>query len=219
MLWNGFVSIFLFTVIVPSFRRDDPEWFVTIFMIPFVLAGLGLIAAMLYQLLASFNPRPGLTLAEGRLTQGAESSLSWSFSGRTDRIRRQRVFPDRGPSPERFMSLEIRLEETALEPGTELRGRVDWRAEGDAVESVVVSLLWYTEGKGTEDVDIVEQVDVEYPSVHGSREFSFRLPDFPWSFSGTLVSVVWAVEASLEPGGAVERVILVSAPEAREITL
>ena len=56
------------------------------------------------------------------------------------------------------MSLEIRLEETALEPGSELRGRVDWRAGGNAVDSVVISLLWYTEGKGTEDVEIEYRV-------------------------------------------------------------
>ena len=87
LLWNGIVSIFLFAVIVPSFRREDPEWFVTIFMIPFMLIGLGLLAALVYQFLASFNPHPSLTLADSRLTPGAESSLSWSFSGRAGRIR------------------------------------------------------------------------------------------------------------------------------------
>ena len=117
------------------------------------------------------------------------------------------------------MSLEIHLEETALEPGSELRGRVDWRAEKGFAESVTVTLLWYTEGKGTEDVGIVDQVEVEHPSRQGGHDFSFRLPDFPWSFSGTLISLIWAVEATLEPEGAVERVTLVSAPGARELQL
>ncbi len=116
------------------------------------------------------------------------------------------------------MSLEIHLEETAFEPGSELRGRVDWRAEGGAALSVIISLLWFTEGKGTEDVGIVEQVE-DQPSMRSGRDFSFRLPDFPWSFSGDLISLVWAVEASLEPGGIVERVNLVSAPGAREVEL
>ena len=57
---------------------------------------------------------------------------------------------------------------------------------------------------------IVDQVQIDLPRPHGHHDFSFRLPDFPWSFTGTLVSLVWAVEASLEPKGAVERVPIVS---------
>lgn len=117
------------------------------------------------------------------------------------------------------MSLEIHLEETALEPGSELRGRLDWQAEGGIVDSLTVTLLWTTEGKGTEDVEVVDRVEVEHPSRRGSHDFSFRLPDFPWSFSGTLISLVWAVEASLEPDGNLERVTLVSAPERQEVVL
>ena len=65
----------------------------------------------------------------------------------------------------------------------------------------MISLLWHTEGKGTEDVEVVEQINVEDPPITGSHDFSFRVPDFPWSFSGTLISLIWAVEASLDPGG------------------
>ncbi len=86
LFWNGIVSVFLFAVIIPSFRREDPEWFATIFMTPFVLVGLGLIGAVLYQSLASFNPRPRLTLTDRHLTPGNECSLHWQFSGRADRI-------------------------------------------------------------------------------------------------------------------------------------
>lgn len=88
LFWNGIVSVFLFAVIVPSFRQGDPEWFVTIFMIPFVLVGLGLIGGVVYQFLASFNPRPRLTLAEGYLTLGSETSVRWQFSGRAGRIQK-----------------------------------------------------------------------------------------------------------------------------------
>ncbi len=117
------------------------------------------------------------------------------------------------------MSLEIRLDDTAFEPGAEVRGRVDWQPDGPAREAVLISLLWHTEGKGTEDVEIVDQIQIEMPRSHGHRDFRFRLPDFPWSFAGTLVSLVWAVEASLEPKGAVERVAIVSAPGGEVIRL
>ena len=117
------------------------------------------------------------------------------------------------------MSLEIKLDDTTFEPGAEVRGRVDWQPDGPARETVLISLLWHTEGKGTEDVEIVDQIQIEMPRPHGHRDFRFRLPDFPWSFAGTLVSLVWAVEASLEPKGAVHRVPIVSAPGGETIQL
>ena len=118
------------------------------------------------------------------------------------------------------MAITIHLDSgAALEPGSEVRGRVDWQAAVERPETVMISLLWYTEGKGTEDVEIVDQIEIEDPPAAGSREFSFTLPDFPWSFSGTLVSVLWRVEASIEPDGGGEHVGLVSAPGGEEIRI
>ena len=87
-LWNGVVSAFIFGVIVPSFRRGDPEWLVTLFMVPFAVIGLATISGVVYQLLALFNPRPHLTLAEGHLTPGARVTLSWRISGAAGRLRK-----------------------------------------------------------------------------------------------------------------------------------
>ncbi|MEE8526722.1 MAG: hypothetical protein V3T72_22520 [Thermoanaerobaculia bacterium] len=118
------------------------------------------------------------------------------------------------------MSLKIHLDSgTALEPGSEIRGKVEWQTAVERPKSVVISLLWHTEGKGTEDIEIIEQIEVEDPPVSGSRDFSFTLPDFPWSFSGTLVSLIWRVEASIEPGGVIEYQNLVSAPGGEEIRI
>ncbi len=55
--WNGIVSVFLWQIVL-SFRRGDPEWFLCLFMTPFVLVGLGLMAGVVYFLLALANPRP-----------------------------------------------------------------------------------------------------------------------------------------------------------------
>lgn len=119
------------------------------------------------------------------------------------------------------MSIQIHLEDgAAFEPGAEVRGRVEWQAEaGDRPKAVWISLLWHTEGKGTEDVDVIQKVELDHPPVIGEESFAFRLPSFPWSFSGTLLSLIWAIEASLEPSSTVERVNLVSAPGAEEIRL
>ncbi|MEM7350537.1 MAG: hypothetical protein AAF657_07010 [Acidobacteriota bacterium] len=117
------------------------------------------------------------------------------------------------------MSLSLHLDEKAFEPGAEVRGRVDWQTTGKRPESLLISLLWHTEGKGTEDIEIVDQIELEHPAAMGHHDFAFRLPDFPWSFSGTLVSLIWAIEVGLEPRGGIERVDFVAAPGGQEVTL
>ena len=115
--------------------------------------------------------------------------------------------------------VQVHLEGDRFEPGSLLEGRVDWDAGGERPERMMISLLWHTAGKGTEDVTVVDQVEVVGPSRLGSRRFEFSLPAFPWSFSGTLISLIWSVEASLEPKGALSRADLVLAPGAEEILL
>lgn len=90
LVWNGIVSVFVW-YIWTSWRDGQPEGCLTVFMIPFVLVGLLLIVGIPYQFLALFNPRPRLRLAQGRLTLGGSTEISWSFSGRAGRIRRLRL--------------------------------------------------------------------------------------------------------------------------------
>lgn len=59
---------------------------------------------------------------------------------------------------------------------------------------VEARLFWYTQGKGTEDVGIVEKQSVDLPGVRGERSFKFPLPSAPYSFSGRLISLRWAFE-------------------------
>ncbi|MHC4520485.1 MAG: hypothetical protein ACYTAS_18000 [Planctomycetota bacterium] len=58
----------------------------TLFMLPFVAIGIGLLGLIVYQFLALFNPRPTLELSSTRVPLGGAAELSWTFTGRTDRI-------------------------------------------------------------------------------------------------------------------------------------
>lgn len=89
--WNGIVSVFV-TDVVSHWLRHQPEWFPTIFMIPFVLAGLGLIGFVIYTFLALFNARPKLTLTPGAPTLGGSCEMEWKLSGRTQVVRRLQIF-------------------------------------------------------------------------------------------------------------------------------
>ncbi len=86
LIWNGVVSIFVFQV-VGGFRHGHPQWFLTIFMVPFVLIGMGSVAFVVYQFLAIFNPRPRLELSAQMIPLGGAAELDWSFAGRVERIR------------------------------------------------------------------------------------------------------------------------------------
>lgn len=49
IFWNGVVSIFLFQVI-DGHRKGNPDWFQTVFLIPFVVIGLGALGFVLFSL-------------------------------------------------------------------------------------------------------------------------------------------------------------------------
>lgn len=50
LLWNGLVLLFVVTVL-RGFLRGDPDWLLTVFIVPFVLLGIGLIALFLRKLM------------------------------------------------------------------------------------------------------------------------------------------------------------------------
>jgi hypothetical protein len=104
---------------------------------------------------------------------------------------------------------------TAHEPGGEVAGTLSWTLDGDP-DAVHVRLFWYTEGKGDRDLSVVEEVVAEAPAVSGRLPFRFRLPAGPYGFSGTLISLTWALEAVADPSGAAARVELAVGPGGRE---
>lgn len=81
LFWNGIVSVFVFQV-VDGWRHGRGEWFLTLFMVPFVLVGIGLIGGVIYSLLALANPRPMLTVTSNIVALGESIEMEWRLSGR-----------------------------------------------------------------------------------------------------------------------------------------
>jgi len=101
-------------------------------------------------------------------------------------------------------------------PGENVSGRIVWNLIADAVE---LRLFWHTSGKGTEDVEIIDDLRIDAAGANGEKGFSFRLPLGPYSFSGSLITLAWALELMAFPGGEIERVELVVAPTPVELRL
>ncbi|OHB63016.1 MAG: hypothetical protein A2Y77_10725 [Planctomycetes bacterium RBG_13_62_9] len=89
-IWNGIISIFVVDA-VGDLRHGGLALLPTLFLLPFVAVGVGLIGFVFYQLLALFNPRPALRLRPASIPLGGSAELQWVFTGRTGLIRRLRV--------------------------------------------------------------------------------------------------------------------------------
>ena len=87
LFWNGIVSVFVWQL-VKSWQAGNIDWFLALFLVPFVLIGLLLASGVPYSLLALANPRPRLRLSRGALMPGESAQVEWSFRGAAGRIRK-----------------------------------------------------------------------------------------------------------------------------------
>jgi hypothetical protein len=114
------------------------------------------------------------------------------------------------------LTFDIELDRTSFAPGETVIGTVRWRCV-EHPDNADLQLLWYTEGKGNEDVGLVEETHFDMPQSAESRPFEFALPDGPYSFSGKLISLTWALELHVDKEF-IRKEIVVS-PTGEEISL
>jgi hypothetical protein len=91
LLWNGITAPFVW-IVVKSFREGNPEWFVAIVIIPFVLIGLLFLVGIPYSILGLVNPKPRVTISQRALRAGESVQIDWSFVGMASRIRRVKIW-------------------------------------------------------------------------------------------------------------------------------
>lgn len=80
LFWNGIVSVFV-VVITKDWIKGSQPWLFTLFLVPFVLIGLGLIYHFFHSLARLFSPVYELEFGESVLEPGQRTSLSWRRRG------------------------------------------------------------------------------------------------------------------------------------------
>ena len=116
------------------------------------------------------------------------------------------------------LSIDLDGDRRDFRPGDTIRGRVHW-SFADPPRALDLRLFWYTQGKGDQDVGIARKVRIDAPPPAGSKPFNLIAPSGPYSFSGKLISLTWALELVSDPDGQTERTELVMSPSGREIRL
>lgn len=141
--WNGIVSVFLWQVI-KSFQRHRPEWFLTIFLIPFVIVGLVLLGVVGYCFLQLFAPGVKLRLSAAAVPLGGSAELEWEITGHASRIRKLRIWLEgreeatyrRGTTTSTDKSTFATLELASASLWSEIRhGRVRCTVPADTMHS------------------------------------------------------------------------------------
>jgi hypothetical protein len=82
--------------------------------------------------------------------------------------------------------------------------------DGGTLESVELSVLWQTAGKGTVEIGVCHYeahaaIEGDDLPLHGTRSFQTRLPDGPPSHEGTIVKIRWLTRLRLRYADGIER--------------
>ena len=104
---------------------------------------------------------------------------------------------------EPLLSLQIAQSKRIYQPGDELEceSQID-AVEAKEIQAIETSVLWYTEGKGDEDLG-VHYFDRRVPSdsedgdLRPMHRFTTILPNSPLSYSGEIVKLRWCARVRL----------------------
>jgi hypothetical protein len=113
---------------------------------------------------------------------------------------------------------------TSFAPGETLEATAQWQLENPAT-AVELRLVWSTRGDDDEntsflsDMSIVDRVRFVSPARTGAERWTVRLPNGPYSFNGSLISLVWALEMVVEPAPDAHRLEITVAPHGKAIAL
>jgi hypothetical protein len=92
LFWNGIVSVFIWLNVQMWMGRErGPKWFLTIFLIPFVLVGVGIIWMTIHAFFGLFSPRAQLRIESDTVALGDSVEVHWQFAGRVEKIREFRL--------------------------------------------------------------------------------------------------------------------------------
>ena len=116
------------------------------------------------------------------------------------------------------LSIVLNEDKAAFAPRETIRGTVRWSLDA-GIRHLELSLFWYTTGKGTRDVGVIETRQFDEPGAVGWKDFSLTLPDGPYSFSGKLISLIWALELTCPPDSDTVRREVTVSPTGQEIIL
>ncbi|MEM6855105.1 MAG: DUF3592 domain-containing protein [Planctomycetota bacterium] len=88
LIWNGVTFLGVWNIYGLGSGGNPGDWFAKLFMIPFVLVGVGLWFGLIYTVLALSNPIVRMRFDPRVMPWGAPLRVDWIIDGRAERIQR-----------------------------------------------------------------------------------------------------------------------------------
>lgn len=107
-------------------------------------------------------------------------------------------------------------ESCSFEPGESAELELEWEQD-QPIERLELRIVCNTVGKGDRNLEIAEIWSNQQTSPQGRERLTIPLPLAPYSFSGKLISVVWAFELICFPREESTRCEFILGPNAREV--
>lgn len=89
LIWNGIIG---FAIFLMSQERGGISIFMSLFLIPFVLIGVGILLLLVRQILVLANPQPIVVYSDNWIYPGSEFEVSWMMEGKVTRIKSLTIF-------------------------------------------------------------------------------------------------------------------------------
>ncbi len=90
-------------------------------------------------------------------------------------------------------------------PGERISGQFKLESfDADDVKAIEFSVLWYSEGKGDEDLDVhefrrIETDDMNWSAFRQAERFETVLPLSPLSYEGLIMKIRWCARVRVFP--------------------
>ena len=117
------------------------------------------------------------------------------------------------------MTIDLHINKEHYLPNETLRGSITYK-NVNREEKLILILYWYTTGMSELDTHKHLTLDFSPPSESGQQEFFIQLPNHPYSFSGKLITLTWALKLSrINSEMAIIKKIFISPINGKEIQL
>jgi hypothetical protein len=115
-------------------------------------------------------------------------------------------------------TLFIDLARTSFTPGDLIRGEIFWALDKQPGK-IVLSLGWWTEGRGNKDAKLETELEWKTNETAGKESFEMQLPIAPYSFEGHLVALKWALELRAAKGNKSTSLDIIISPTGLPVSL